>query len=628
MKNFLNINFILLIYFFFTSIFTLHAHSKYEDPTLERLNHTYQFEKSIQVARFKLLKANSNEEKLFYNNCIIRAYSKMGNNDSSLIYVKYSLDMLPSIHDSELICETYYRLGLAYKLNLDINNGTNYLLKAAILAEKINYTFIKVEAYIHLGNLIENENQNLNLALYYINLAIKSTDDNKFDKNNSDFLKDKINALINRAAILVRLGKIKESLNDLFMAKALINNNLYSEKEIVLIYLNKRFSVTYAMINDSKNSEKYIDEALKISKSINNITHIIECYRIMANNSFLFKDYYKAIFYGVKADNYDNKNSGELAGKIYIDSLLFLSYKNIGDQENALKYFEKFVDLKNKYYEKNRINELNKLDIKFQLEENEKKLALKNLEQTKNKATIQFLILFIIITIILILVVIGYKYLENKRKKLIFKNIENSDKEINSIKGWQNWRNNSKILVNNDTSVPIAEVGDSLNNSPEVMIDQAAPGDSEITLGAIGENNIDVEVNKENYTNLYFELRELLETKQLYLNPNLILEDLIKELGTNKKYLYYAIKSNYDDNFKSLLSDYRVNHVKSLIVESIKTKKKIHMEEIQESSGFQSTASFFRVFKSKTGLTPSEYAEQVKLTNLSTNKSIPEAIAV
>jgi AraC-like DNA-binding protein len=218
--------------------------------------------------------------------------------------------------------------------------------------------------------------------------------------------------------------------------------------------------------------------------------------------------------------------------------------------------------------------------------------------------------------------------LENKRKNLIFKNIENSDKEINSIKSWQNWRNNSKILVNNDITVPIAEVGNSLNNSPEVMIDKTATAESEITVGAIGENNLDVEVSKENYTGLYFELRELLETKKLYLNPNLILEDLIKELGTNKKYLYYAIKSNYEDNFKSLLSEFRINHVKSLIVESIKTKKKIHMEEIQESSGFQSTASFFRVFKSKTGLTPSEYAEQVKLSNLNTNKSINEAITV
>jgi YesN/AraC family two-component response regulator len=68
--------------------------------------------------------------------------------------------------------------------------------------------------------------------------------------------------------------------------------------------------------------------------------------------------------------------------------------------------------------------------------------------------------------------------------------------------------------------------------------------------------------------------------------------------------------------------------VKSLIVESIKTKKKIRMEEIQESSGFQSNASFFRVFKSKTGLTPLEYADQVKLSMIKiSNYNLNQQIA-
>jgi transcriptional regulator GlxA family with amidase domain len=65
-----------------------------------------------------------------------------------------------------------------------------------------------------------------------------------------------------------------------------------------------------------------------------------------------------------------------------------------------------------------------------------------------------------------------------------------------------------------------------------------------------------------------------------------------------------------------------------MIVESVKNNQKIRMEDVQESSGFQSAASFFRVFKSKTGLTPLEYAEQVKLTKINTDYSFSEAKAV
>jgi AraC-like DNA-binding protein len=618
--------FIILFLIFYVSVFKTHAQSKYEDTLINELNINGNFQKSIQVARFNFIKANSNDKKLYYNNCIIRAYANMGNNDSTLIYIKNALELLPSVQDSELICYTYLRLGLSYKNCLDINNSIKYLLNASNLAKKLNLTIILVKVFSELGNLIENQNGNLNHALYYLNLSIKYANSKNFDLKNSINLKELITVLLSRSSLYNSLDKMNESFNDLNYAVKLLKNMSNNGRNKILI--NMQLSQIYAANNDKKNSDKFISEALRISLINNSIPYIVDSYRIKATNSYNFEDYNNAIFYFLKAENYDDKNREHLVGKIFSDSLLYVSYKNIGDNMNALKYYQSFINLKNKYYDKSRINELNKLEIKFQLEENEKKLVLKNLEQTKDRAIIQFLILFILITIILILVVLGYKHLENKRKKLIFRNIENSDKEINSIKGWQEWRNNFKIVSNNDNSVSTAVDGNNLNNSHIVMIHRKATNESEITVGAIGENNIDFEVNKENYTGLYFELRELLETKKLYLNPNLILEDLIKELGTNKKYLYYAIKSNYEDNFKSLLSDYRINHVKSLIVESIKTKKKIRMEEIQESSGFQSNASFFRVFKSKTGLTPLEYADQVKLSMIKiSNYNLNQQIA-
>ena len=79
---------IFLLFICFIGIFKVQAQSKYEDPLIEHLIITYQFQKSIQVARFKFNKAYSNEEKLFYNNCIIDCYLNIRQNDSSLIYLK------------------------------------------------------------------------------------------------------------------------------------------------------------------------------------------------------------------------------------------------------------------------------------------------------------------------------------------------------------------------------------------------------------------------------------------------------------------------------------------------------------------------------------------------------------
>jgi len=599
MKKLLTPYFIILFFFYFVGVFRAEAQIKYEDPIIEQLIKTYQFQKLLQVARYNFVKANSYEKKLFYNNCIIRAYSNMGNNDSTMIFAKHSEDLLFFVQDSELICYTYLILGLVYHKNLDINNSTKYLLKAVNLAKKLNSSFILVRAYSCLGNKIENENGNLNLALYYLNLAIKYANDKNFEIKNPDYLKHKISALIDRSGIYVRLGKNKESLNDLFLAK-LLSNSLPPNNEKSLIFLNMRFSLIYSMINDKKNSDLCINEALKISLTTNDKVNIKESYRILANNCFLFKDYYKAIFYGLKAENYNKNNTENLAGKMYIDSLLYLSYEYIGDNENALKYYKNFVDLKNKYYENGKVNELNKLDIMFKVEENKKKLALNELEQTKDKATIQFLFWIILVTLLLILMALGYYFLERKRIKLIYSTLENSDKEIKSVKGWLEWRNQN--VTNPTSNLDEKEtVIENDFNSPAFEIDE--------------KTSLNFEINNVNSKILYYELRELLDTKKLYLNPELTLDDLIKLLGTNKKYLYYAIKLNYEDNFRSLLNEYRINHVKLMMVELVKNNKKIRIEDIQESSGFQSTASFFRVFKSKTGLTPLEYYEQVKQTN-------------
>lgn len=529
--------------------------------------------------------------------------------------MKYSLDLLPNVHDSELICFTYLRIGIGYRNNLDINKSTQYLLKAADLAKKINYLNVLVRAYNELGNLIIMGNLNMNLALYYLNMSIKYTENENYDLNNFDNLTSKITALVIRGGLYSKLDKTKESFNDLFLAKTLVNklpNNEYTLKT-----LNTQLSLLYLTIDDRKNSEKYINEALKISLAMNDKPSIRYSYRFMAEIGFHFKDYYKAIFYSLKAENYSEENSEEFVSKIIVDSLLSLSYQYVGDHENALKYYKNFVELNRKYYEKSKTNELNKLEILYKVEENEKKLALKNLEQTKDKATIQILFLIIFLSVLILIIFIGYKYLENKRKKIIFENIENSDKEINSIKKWLDWRKNNEKLTQLNLIDQAAAIENNLISAPEELVNQAAVNTPEITEEPIDTSNLNLETNLGNYTILYFELREVLETQKLYLNPELTLDDLIKVLGTNKKYLYYAIKSNTEDNFRSLVNEYRINYVKSMIREAIENTNKIDIDEIQVSSGFQSTASFFRIFKSKTGLTPSEYAKQVKLTLLS-----------
>ena len=111
---------------------------------------------------------------------------------------------------------------------------------------------------------------------------------------------------------------------------------------------------------------------------------------------------------------------------------------------------------------------------------------------------------------------------------------------------------------------------------------------------------------------LYQQLRELLETRKLYLDPELNQQTLITLLGTNKKYLYQAIAGYGEENFRSLINRYRVDESKRLIEQSIGIDSTQDMTTVYQSAGFNSAASFYRIFKILTGLTPAEYAIEAK----------------
>ena len=112
--------------------------------------------------------------------------------------------------------------------------------------------------------------------------------------------------------------------------------------------------------------------------------------------------------------------------------------------------------------------------------------------------------------------------------------------------------------------------------------------------------------NKSNIKiDLYYDLLKIIENKRLYLNSNLSINDIALELNSNVKYISEAINSNSNNNFNSLINEFRVNYAKYLITE----KKDLLFNQIAYESGFNSVQNFYKVFKEKTGLTPKTFSE-------------------
>ncbi len=112
---------------------------------------------------------------------------------------------------------------------------------------------------------------------------------------------------------------------------------------------------------------------------------------------------------------------------------------------------------------------------------------------------------------------------------------------------------------------------------------------------------------------LKIKLIQLLEIEKLYLDESLNLTELSEKLGVSNKKLSELLNQHLNTNFYNLINEYRVNEVKMKILAG--DAEKYNLLSIAFDSGFQSKASFHRIFKQKVGVSPSAYRNQISMKN-------------
>ncbi|MEX0288994.1 MAG: helix-turn-helix domain-containing protein, partial [Flavobacteriaceae bacterium] len=100
------------------------------------------------------------------------------------------------------------------------------------------------------------------------------------------------------------------------------------------------------------------------------------------------------------------------------------------------------------------------------------------------------------------------------------------------------------------------------------------------------------------------QLTRLMQTDQMYLNPDLNSKDLADELGISTKLLSQVINQGFGQNFFDFINTSRCEEVKRILQGP---DQKMTILEAMYHSGFNSKSSFNKEFKKLMGLTPSQY---------------------
>lgn len=103
-------------------------------------------------------------------------------------------------------------------------------------------------------------------------------------------------------------------------------------------------------------------------------------------------------------------------------------------------------------------------------------------------------------------------------------------------------------------------------------------------------------------------VKSVLENERLYLKADLTLTELAGRAGFSRNQVSHAINRGFNGNFFDFINEFRIEEYKRQAVDP--AKRHLTQLGIAQESGFSSKASFYSVFKKKTGMTPAEFLER------------------
>ena len=103
--------------------------------------------------------------------------------------------------------------------------------------------------------------------------------------------------------------------------------------------------------------------------------------------------------------------------------------------------------------------------------------------------------------------------------------------------------------------------------------------------------------------------KSIVETKKLFLDPEINIQQVSEKLSTNRTYLSKAINNELKVNFSSYINELRVKEAIRLFTK--KEHETLTIESIAKKVGFNNRASFNSAFQKFTGVTPSFFIKNI-----------------
>lgn len=554
---------LLILFLFFVLGTTSWAQeTSYGDEVLEILFQKNQLKEAENYLNQQLGKEGSlnPEQKTYYFNRKSQLELQKGSFSSSLSYAKKSEALLSTIPDSKLWGETFRSLCFAYIRLGKLDSALLYAEKLQAQAKKMQDPRLRRAALVALGNIsLQNLSYQNSLEFYLDALAA------------SEEAKDSLNLKGDYYNVGLAYGRLRQmDKSNAYLLKAAAR----AEKEKVFDLLARCYGTiadNYLGLKNYTKQAEYLIKANQIATKLGNSQLLAMGYANLMESQLKRNLWEEAIASGEKSlKELEKKPLVQLEAKV--DSLLYVAYKEKGEMTEALARLEDYDSLRLQIRKDVQKEKLDELTVRYAVEKKDLQIKTQEAELEKEKTKSRLLVTGIV-AVLLILGLLIYLTIRNAQiRTLLFKKEKELDLHFATTK-----------LVDEPSLMHLSA------ELPEEQLD---------------------------HQRLFQEIMAFIQSKKLYLDPKFNQQSLVTEFGTNRQYLYEAISKNGDDNFRGLVNRFRINEAKKYISAHNHSIHELDFGAISEKVGFNSYPTFYRAFKNITGLTPMEFAKELKKDQL------------
>lgn len=120
-------------------------------------------------------------------------------------------------------------------------------------------------------------------------------------------------------------------------------------------------------------------------------------------------------------------------------------------------------------------------------------------------------------------------------------------------------------------------------------------------------------ISKEREQSILESLNKL-NKSDIYLNPDISLNDYASKIGVNQKYITYVIRKHWGISFPKYINQLRINYIVRLI-RSEPEYLQYKISYLADLCGYSSHSRFSAIFKKVTGISPSNFIAKVRKEN-------------